>query len=343
MHPEIEQAIERLGMDGLPTLSANAAASEKTLNDVKGWLHERVDPEAAKPLDVVVLGSYARQEASSESDFDYLVIAHSVPEDVKATREVLNVVDDYISERLTAEGEDDRKRRPGATGLFGRITSAPDLTERIGLEQDTNISHSRRLLLLQESRSVYQPDLLARLRAAVLKRYLIDYAEPKTGVPRFLANDVIRYWYTLAIDYQAKRWEDEQKFGLRYLKLLLSRKISYAGALTSLLSCHLATPDYFLAEFAKPPLARIASLVLIDGFEQPESVGEVLLIAEEFAAFLADTDCREEAESVRGLNVEELPERFRIMRDRANDLHDALGRIFFESRLVDAARKYLAF
>ncbi|MDQ4143132.1 MAG: hypothetical protein M3198_05180 [Actinomycetota bacterium] len=229
---DLGAALVALGLEhDLPTLSRNAADSMGVLSDAEAWLREKVPTAEAAELDVVVLGSFARLEASLESDFDYLIMVHGLPSDVRAGRRLLEAIDDFIRSIRT--------RGPGRTGLFGHITAAADLTERIGLEQDTNLSQSRRLLLLEESRSVYQPELHDRLLRAVLERYLADYGgKPKAGAPRFLLNDVQRYWYTLAVDYQAKRWEDASSgWGLRYLKLLNSRKVAYAGTLVSLLRC----------------------------------------------------------------------------------------------------------
>lgn len=76
-----------------------------------------------------------------------------------------------------------RKCRPGRRGLFGHIASAPGLTERIGLEQDTNVSTTRRLLVLEESVSVYRPDRRLELLRAILERYLFDPGRTGRGGP----------------------------------------------------------------------------------------------------------------------------------------------------------------
>lgn len=131
----------------------------------------------------MVHGSYARGEASDQSDFDHLVIAHGLPDDIRAAQHLMAKVDELVATKLTAGDDPEARTRkqPGTTGLFGRIASAPDLTERIGLEQDTNVSHTRRLLLVQASVSIYQKQLRERLLRRVLDRYLADYPQPKPG------------------------------------------------------------------------------------------------------------------------------------------------------------------
>ncbi len=340
-----EEALRSLGLEGqTPTLAQNAADSRHVLERAKSAIANAVPPSAAGDVDVIVLGSFARLEASGESDFDYLVVAHGLPQDVRVSRQLLNAADSFIEGELKGSR---RSRQPGATGLFGHITAAPDLTERIGLEQDTNLSHSRRVLILEESRSVYRPDLHERLLRAIMERYLVDYPTPKQGPPRFLLNDIIRYWYTIAVDYQAKRWESPSEgWGLRYLKLLTTRKLAYAGTLASLLQCddqQPATVDYLVQEFSQPPLARLGKLALDGRFHQREALRNAILYAESFAEFLADGDRRDR---VKGIDSREEAERvpeFAAMRELADDLAKALESLFFDSHLGPRARRYLAF
>ena len=155
----------KLGLgDQMPTLSQNAEHSLQTLAEAKSWLEQEVPIVQSGEVDVLILGSYARLEASGVSDFDYLIVMHSLPQNVRIGRRLLQAADEFIRDSLETSGE---SRKPGRTGLFGQITAAADLTERIGLEQDTNLSHTRRLLILEESRSIYRPDLHRKLVHAV--------------------------------------------------------------------------------------------------------------------------------------------------------------------------------
>ena len=223
-------------------------------------------------LDVVVFGSYARQEASGESDFDYLVVAYGLYEPVSAARTVLRQADrlrqaprdrsNVLFE--SGAGSAPEIAPPGRTGMFGRVVSAPDLVERIGLEQDTNQTQSIRMLLLEESESLLRQDLHDDLLRSIVGRYLSDSEDAKPGPPRFLVNDVIRYWRTLTVDYAAKRHEQlSPEWGLRYLKLIISCKLTYAGTLVSLLSCGEGRPasvEHLVEQFRMPALARLGQL-----------------------------------------------------------------------------------
>ena len=178
-------------------------------------------------------------------------------------------------------------------------------------------------------------------------RYLVDYVRPKPGPPRFLLNDVIRYWYTVSVDYQAKRWQGaDDGWALRYLKLINSRKIAYAGTLASLLRCSEDQPasvEYLESEFLKAPLTRLAQLALDEKFDQHAALGECLLLAEKFAASIADGDLRERIKKIESpAQADESPD-FQSMRAIAEDLQVSLQGVFFDSYLVTSAHRYLAF
>ncbi len=164
----------------------------------------------------------------------------------------------------------------GSQGVFGDFAIGTELMARIGLDADTNVNTTRRLLTLFESVSVFNDGVRGRLIGQLLERYCTDY-DPRSGrsnidrvnVPRFLLNDLIRYWRTMAVDFGAKQWRSVRTdWHLRYVKLLTTRKVLFAGSLMTLLR----TPDasstsqderfaellrYLRVEMDRTPLGRL--------------------------------------------------------------------------------------
>jgi hypothetical protein len=127
-----------------------------------------------------------------------------------------------------------------------------DLVHCIGGEADSNANLTRRMLLLLESRcfdaSPTDSSLVwTNVVSNILERYFEEdvHFSPKgkRRVPRFLLNDLTRYWRTICVDYAAKhREQDGKKWAMRNAKIRFSRKLLYAAGLAFCLSCELDPP-----------------------------------------------------------------------------------------------------
>jgi hypothetical protein len=180
---------------------------------------------------------------------------------------------------------------------------------------------------------------------AILARYLADYEQPKLGVPRFLLDDVLRYWRTLAVDCQAKRWEQvAPDWGLRYLKLIIWRKLTFAGTLATLLCTEQASIPYFTVQFEMPALARLAQLHQLLEPALRQHLATAILIAEEFTQAVSDEAFRNEARAIKRRADIRSGTRFGAMHQKGRALQTALAAIFFDSgKLRERSRKYLSF
>jgi hypothetical protein len=264
---------------------------------------------------------------------------------------------DEVRKKLARRfGQDEEAKRPGASGLFGVAVSAHEITERIGLQDDSNHNQTRRLEFLEESVSLLDAHVHTKVLDHTLRRYLHDFIgeiEPDR-VPRFLLNDVVRYWRTIAVDYQAKVWGNGgTDWGLRYLKLIIPRKLTYAATLTTILTCgletrsgslHSATVSDLSARLQLPPLVRLAQLGV--HLEEPgrEALAQCLLVADEFVGWSEDPDWRASVKEVRDRRNQdpEVPA-FRDARALARTLQSALETILFEDPLLkERSVRYLA-
>jgi len=125
------------------------------------------------------------------------------------------------------------------------------LSERIGLDQDDTRNLTRRMLLLLESEPVTGVDVHRQVKKRILDRYLAEHLKAYLP-PRFLLNDVIRYWRTMCVDFEGKVEQDRQaaardKFVTRNAKLRTSRKMLYASGLLPVLLCHHLSDEHMPA------------------------------------------------------------------------------------------------
>jgi hypothetical protein len=157
---------------------------------------------------------------------------------------------------------------PGPTITFGQLTSSHELIHHVGGVSDSNQNLTRRMLLLLESTG--QPAansiVLERVIRAILNRYIVAdpavsaLGKPEWRVPRFLLNDVLRLWRTIAVDYATKKWErGDKEWALKNIKLRMSRKLLFVKGLLMCFSCEGAAPEGTDTDDGEAVLRGIAS------------------------------------------------------------------------------------
>ena len=131
-------------------------------------------------------------------------------------------------------------------------------------------------------------------------------------------------------------------WGLRFLKLIITRKLAFAGTAASVLTTVPASVEALAKQFEMPPLARLAQLHESLDEKGLVHLREVLRIADRFTGALRSRPFREEARGVA--SAASSSERFDEYRVEGRRLSHALETIFFESELLrERSIHYLAF
>jgi hypothetical protein len=288
-----------------------------------------VDPDTA----IVLMGSWGRREVTSGSDDDFVVLVHGEP------REAVHPTVPEVSELFARDPEGFEP--PGPQNVFADVVFSSDLVRKIGLDEDTNRNLTRRMLLVLESVALTNGQRHAAVRRDILDEYLADTIKPHRP-PRFLLNDVVRYWRTLGVDFAAKvRERDGEGWGLRNAKLRTSRKVLFAAGLLPVLRCHEHDSDgmasFLAAQFDHPPVDRLADAFL--RYDALAAAEQAFVGYDAFLALLDDPSARASLKAMGLPPTKPVPE-FESAARFGRGLDSSLLTLLFETELAPFAREF---
>lgn len=345
----------------LPSINA---ARENSIR-IREAITAVVDQATPENCGVVVCGSLGRSEMTSESDVDWHLLVDGAVS-AQHREEVLR-----ISQTMKKLGSEFSFKPPNATGAFAGMCFSHELVHAIGGEVDSNSNTTLRILLLLEARAISRPLVLDRVVRSILARYFEpdNFAYKQTMerdyFPRFLMNDVVRFWRTMAVDYAAKVVDrGRDGWALRNAKLRFSRKLLFvSGMLLThevVLGMKLPVPNLSADQSAMfelidriqqltklSPLEMLASALLRQADRWPGAKRAATDIFSSYDAFLGilnDTDKRGELSNIP-LEQAATNTTFNSVRNLGQQFEDGLNAYFLDgpSDVALLTRKYAIF
>mgnify|MGYP002777861012 CR=1 FL=1 len=204
------------------SLKNNWSLSKEQISKIRallsqGQVHQYVDT-------VAVAGSLGRMEVSNASDADIIVV---LDKEVELNSQVAREAYESVWQCLKPLNLE----RPKPTGVFADPTNISDLTTNIGKASEVYNVFGKRLLLLLESQPLYQDLNYSNLLDQIIDKYAFYIQNDSTKEWTLLLNDLIRYFRSLAVNYQWDFDFEGQKWAIRNIKLRHSRLVMYAGLL----------------------------------------------------------------------------------------------------------------
>lgn len=211
---------------------------------------------------IYTIGSYGRVEASQHSDLDVFVIIDETKSSMSklditlAVAELIKASREFGLPDFSNEGE------------YLSPYKIDDLVRSLGQrEDDAKNTFTMRLLLLLESRPLVGSAAYTRAINQVVGSYWRDYrGRENEFIPAFLANDILRLWRTLCVNYEIGRDASHTpKQKLKNYKLKHSRMMTCYSALVYLLNLYKNNNTVHPAEAEsmaqRTPLDRLHSVL----------------------------------------------------------------------------------
>ncbi len=153
-------------------------------------------------------GSLGREEAGKASDLDLFIVGASGGEaEICLKAELIRAVRKLQFPEFSGDGE------------YLQFHTIDELVGGLGTStDDSQNTFTARLLLVLESRCLLGDEIYKKAIDSVLAKYWRDFADhAENFAPAFLANDILRLWRTLCVNYEARTETEppEKKRGAR--------------------------------------------------------------------------------------------------------------------------------
>lgn len=292
---------------------------------------------SSSDADLILFGSVARRECTGLSDIDWTILVDGQAS--SSHHKTAFVIKKSLSSAKLIE--------PGSSGMFGQTTFSHDIINFIGGQDDTNHNMTRRLLLLLESINISfaedQADsatAYGRVCRAIIAQYfehdssfLPNRPIGKTPFPRYLLNDMIRFWRTMCVDFAYKQKEQGgDKWALRNIKLRMSRRLIFMKGLLMCYECYreqgdvMATKESLNRMIGISPLDFVLDVLQRNGANSKDII-EIFESYNEFLVMLDNSDVRDELKNLDMYKAYE-NEKFLSARKNCDRFQKAVNNVF---------------
>lgn len=236
--------------------------SEKKIEVIKANIKEKCFERINKEnVCIYVCGSLGRLEMTVNSDLDLFFI--SLNDENNKVRNISSNINKYLFfSELYRINNKLKYEDPSREGLYWDFISKKNLLDIGSNIEDYNNGFTARMLLILESKPIINEDAYNKLAIEIIDKYFKDYIyHKKDFYPLFLMNDILRYWYTLTLNYEYGRDsnDDENKKNWRRLKLKYARLITCFSMIACLYKKEI-TPGYVIDCIYKTPFERLDML-----------------------------------------------------------------------------------
>ena len=240
--------------------------SIKKLNNIRADFQVSIDKIDFKPnVCVFAAGSLGRLEIADSSDLDLFFVLTDKGDKQQNESNGFKPNNLQIYTFFNMICEMYKKHHfpaPSSGGRYLEFINACDLFRIGSREEDFKNGFTTRILMLLESKYVYNEEDYNRIIEEILNAYFVDFSDHSEDfVPLFLMNDIYRYWYTVTMNYEFRRdiSDDDNKKYWKRLKLKYARMLTCYSMIACLYKPNIKKED--IIDFVSmTPIERIESV-----------------------------------------------------------------------------------
>jgi len=201
-------------------------------------------------ISIFVVGSLARNEVGNNSDLDIFIISKN---------KIPNLDQIYIFSKLIKINKKLNFPKFSNDGQFLTIHNLQDLKSKAGYPEDDSLNlFTTRMLMILESKVIYNEKLYREILSEIIEHYLRDRKGHDEFKPLFLLNDVLRFWRTLCLNYEALRHDDNRPWRKKNINLKYSRLLTVFSTVITIINKKDIDHNAILEICNKTPTERIA-------------------------------------------------------------------------------------
>ena len=222
-------------------LQKRQAFSTEQLKKITTEFNASPDLRQYKSISVYCGGSLGRGEAGTNSDLDLFILSNN-KKSAESRLDILRLLSEAtrINSKLGfPEFSND--------GQYLRVYSFPDMLNALGSPRDDNENlFTVRMLLILESKSVFNEDLYSQHIEKTLGHYFRDSRGRSSFRPLFLLNDLLRYWRTVCLNYELIRDDPKRPWRKKNINLKFSRMLTVFGTVLPIIAKPATNIEYLI-------------------------------------------------------------------------------------------------
>jgi len=206
-----------------------------------------------KAITIYCGGSLGRGEVGRNSDLDLFILSNNKKSD-EHHLDVLRLLSEVIrinSKLGFPEFSND--------GQYLQVYSFPDMLKALGSPRDDNENlFTVRMLLILESKAVFNKNLYSQHIKNTLGHYFRDRKGRSYFRPLFLLNDLLRYWRTVCLNYELIRDDPKKPWRKKNINLKFSRMLTVFGTVLPIVAKPTAKIEFLIDLVKCSPMERLA-------------------------------------------------------------------------------------